>query len=56
MPQFNLTDQELKDLSEFLEWTSKNKESGLAAKRRGLKYEEVRTCGENDAGRRGANE
>ena len=31
MPQFNLTDQELNDLADFLEWTSNIKTPELAA-------------------------
>ena len=31
MPQFNLTDQELDDLVDFLEWTSTHQHARLAA-------------------------
>ena len=37
MPQFDLTDQELSDLSDFLDWTEQDQHPGLAAERRGLR-------------------
>ncbi len=36
MPQFNLSEQEVDDIAEFLKWSSKINTNGSAAKQGGL--------------------
>jgi hypothetical protein len=42
MPNFGLTDEEYRNLADFLLWTEHDPHAGLAAERRGLRRKEMK--------------